>query len=189
MPLKFDPVEEAKRNWARRGITQPVPGMTSIMRASQITLLEVNGVLRPFGLNYARYEALMLLTFSRHGSLPLGKIGERLQVHPTSVTNTIDRLEADGLVRRVSHPQDRRAVLAELTESGRERAESATEALRVAPLSIRSLGEAEVEQLTALIRKIRLTAGDFTGDAADEPSPDGSRSRPRKTSQPRQTDV
>ena len=55
---------------------------------------------RPYGLTFARFEALALLSFSRRGALPLGKIGDRLQVHPTSVTNTVNRLERDGLVRR-----------------------------------------------------------------------------------------
>ena len=68
----------------------------------------------------------MLLTFSRAGSLPLGKMGERLQVHPTSVTSIVDRLEAAGHVVRRRHPQDGRAVLAEITESGRAVVEAAT---------------------------------------------------------------
>ena len=41
-------------------------------------------LLRPYGITFSRYEALVLLTFSRRGSLPLSKIGERLQVHATS---------------------------------------------------------------------------------------------------------
>ena len=43
----------------------------------------------------------ILLGFSREGALPLGKAGARLQVHQTSVTNAVDRLEAQGFVRRV----------------------------------------------------------------------------------------
>ncbi len=38
----------------------------------------------------------MLLSFTRTGALPLGKVGERLQVHRTSVTNIVDKLEAGG---------------------------------------------------------------------------------------------
>ena len=52
--------------------------VTSIMRAQQILLAELDAVLRPYGLTFARYEALVLLTFSRCGVLPLGLIGERL---------------------------------------------------------------------------------------------------------------
>jgi len=191
MPLSFDPVEQARRNWSRRGEAQPVPGMTSVMRASQIMLNEVNRVLQPLGLNYARFELLMLLSFSRTGALPLGKIGERLQVHPTSITNTVDRLETDGLVVRVAHAEDRRAVLAEITDAGRKLADESADALRAADLSIRALTASEVAQLTALIRKIRLAAGDFVDGPADEapaapsdkPSPP-KRPRARRTTEP-----
>ena len=69
------------------------------------------------GLTFARYEVLMLLSFSRQGALPLGKIGERLQVNAASVTNAVDRLEADGLVTRRSNPDDGRGRLARLTAS------------------------------------------------------------------------
>ena len=92
--------------------------VTSVMRAQQILLARFNDLLRPHGLTFPRYEALMLLCFTRAGALPLGKIGERLQVHRTSVTNIVDKLEADGLVRRVPHGEDRRATLAEITPRG-----------------------------------------------------------------------
>ena len=92
--------------------------VTSIMRVHQILMARLNELLEPFELTFPRYEALMLLHFCRRGSLPLGKIGERLQVHRTSVTNTIDGLEKLGLVRRVPHETDRRAVLAEILPSG-----------------------------------------------------------------------
>lgn len=168
-PLSMDPIEEARRNWRRRGEEQPMAGSASIIRASQIVLTEVNRVLRPLKLNYARYELLMLLTFSRAGMLPMGKIGARLQVHPTSVTNTVDHLERANLVKRVAHPEDRRGVLAELTDEGRALAEDATEALRRADLSIAALDGDEVEQLTDLLRKVRYRAGDFEGDPAGSP--------------------
>ena len=90
--------------------------VTSIMRAQQILLGELDALLRPYGLTFARYEALVLLTFSRRGALPLGLIGERLMVHPTSVTNIIDRLERQQMVIRRPNPADGRGRLAEITE-------------------------------------------------------------------------
>src|SRR5258708_36277935 len=93
--------------------------VTSIMRAHQILLSELDTLLRPFGLTFARYEALVLLSFSRTGALPLRLIGERLMVHPTSVTNTIDRLEHAKLVVRRPNPPDRRGSLAQITPAGR----------------------------------------------------------------------
>ncbi len=63
----------------------------------------------------------MLLFFSRRGELPVGLVGERLQVHPASVTNAVDRLESDGLVERRRNPSDGRSVLAAITVEGRRR--------------------------------------------------------------------
>jgi DNA-binding MarR family transcriptional regulator len=84
--------------------------VTSIMRVQQAYLGRIEAILRPSGLTFARFEVLRLLAFSRLGSLPVGKVGERLQVHPASVTNAVQRLEADGLVVRRTNPGDRRSV-------------------------------------------------------------------------------
>ena len=94
--------------------------ITSIMRAHQILLAEVDAVVKPYGLTFARYEALVLLTFSKAGELPMSKIGERLMVHPTSVTNTVDRLVRSGLVDKRPNPNDGRGTLASITDKGRE---------------------------------------------------------------------
>jgi DNA-binding MarR family transcriptional regulator len=135
---------------------------TSIMRAQQIVLARVDDALKPLELTFARYEALVLLTFSRRGSLPLGKMGERLMIHPTSVTNIVDRLEAQGLVRRVDHPTDRRTTLCEITADGRRLVGKATEAVTAVDLGIAGLSERETAQLTSLLGKLRATAGDHT---------------------------
>jgi DNA-binding MarR family transcriptional regulator len=120
-PLPFDAIAEARRQWEahRWPVPSAMAAATSIMRAQQIVLARVDSVLRPLDLTFARYEALVLLYFSRQGALPLGKMGDRLMLHPTSVTNIIDRLEDQGLVRRVPHPTDRRTTLAEITDDGR----------------------------------------------------------------------
>lgn len=135
--------------------------VTSIMRVHQILMARLNELLEPFELTFPRYEALMLLHFSRRGSLPLGKIGERLQVHRTSVTNTIDGLEKIGLVHRVPHKTDRRTVLAEILPKGREVAETATEALNGADFATLPLDEADLTVLFSTLRKLREGAEDF----------------------------
>ena len=94
--------------------------VTTVMRVHQLLLAAVDEVLDPFGLTFARFELLTLLSFTKEGEMPLGKIGARLQVHPTSVTNAVDRLEREGLVRRSPHPTDRRTVLAAITPEGLE---------------------------------------------------------------------
>jgi DNA-binding MarR family transcriptional regulator len=133
--------------------------VTSIMRVHQILMARLNELLESFGLTFPRYEVLMLLHFSGKGSLPVGKIGERLQVHRTSITNSLDGLEKSGLVRRVPHQSDGRAVLAEITDAGREIAERATEALNAAEFGTDPLAPADLEALSATLRTLR--AGDF----------------------------
>jgi DNA-binding MarR family transcriptional regulator len=163
-PLRIDPIAEARRHWSERWgeePARPMEAITSIMRAQQILLARLNELLGPLGLTFPRYEALMLLSFTRAGTLPLGKVGERLQVHRTSVTNIIDKLEADGLVRRVPHEVDRRTTLAEITDAGREVAGRATELLNADAFGLAALGEDEQERLTELLRTLRLEAGDF----------------------------
>jgi DNA-binding MarR family transcriptional regulator len=167
-PLRIDPIAEARRHWTERWgeePARPMAAVTSIMRAQQVLMARLNDLLRPLGLTFPRYEALMLLSFTRAGALPLGKIGERLQVHRTSVTNIVDKLEADGLVRRVPHEADRRATLAEITEAGRETAARATAALNDAAFGMDALGTDEQEAVTALLRALRLDAGDFVDGA------------------------
>lgn len=162
--LPFDVIAEARRQWAAHGWGDAADGMsavTSVMRAQQILSAKVDGALRPFDLTFARYEVLMLLWFSRAGELPLRVIGSRLQVHPTSVTNAVDRLEAAGLVQRVSHPEDRRTTLARLTDAGRERAEAATKALNAEVFTDLGIDEARVRQVTRVLGDLRRAAGDF----------------------------
>ncbi len=162
--LPFDPIEEARRHWVERWPGAAAPSMvavTSIMRVHQILMARLNDLLEPFGLTFPRYEVLMLLHFSARGSLPVGKIGERLQVHRTSITNSLDGLEKAGLVRRVPHQSDRRAVLAEITAAGRGSAEAATEVLNEASFGTEPLAVTDLDDLFATLRTLRAGAGDF----------------------------
>ena len=164
-PLHFDAIAEARRQWEARAWAAPahMSAITSIMRAQQILIAKVDEALKPFDLTFARYEALVLLYFSRHGELPMGKMGDRLMLHPTSVTNIIDRLEQQDLVRRIPHPTDRRTVLAQITEDGRQVVEKATEAVSSIRFGVDGLTVAELDQVTDLLRKLRIAAGDFPG--------------------------
>ena len=162
--LPFDPVAEARRQWAAHGWDDAADGMavvTSVMRTHQILLARVDEVLSPFGLTFARYELLTLLSFTKHGALPLGKAGVRLQVHPTSITNAVDRLEAQGLVRRVKHPTDGRATLAEITPEGRKVVRRATKELNERVFSALGIDDDEQAQLFGLLETFRRTSGDF----------------------------
>ena len=166
-PLDFDPIDRAGDLWAQHWPGEPsqvyasMRAVTSIMRAHQILLAELDAMLRPFGITFSRYEALVLLVHSKDGALPLSKIGERLQVHATSVTNVIDRLEAAGLVRREPNPRDGRGTLAVITTEGRGVADKATAAFNSARFGLAALGEDDLRTLFDVLRSLRVDAGDF----------------------------
>lgn len=160
--LPFDPIATAAKTWEERiGPSVSMAAVTNIMRVQQILQATVDERLKPHGLSFARYEALVLLSFSQRGSLPMRMMGERLQLHPTSITNIVDRLEADGLARRLPHPSDRRTTLVEMTEAGRDRLSGATAAVTDADFGFVGLDEPELDQLSVLLTKVRQAAGDF----------------------------
>ena len=160
----FDPIAEARRNWITHWGEAPVPSMsavTSIMRVQQILLARLNDELKPFELTFPRYEALMLLFYSRRGALPLGKMGDRLQVHRTSVTNIIDGLERSGFVTREPHERDRRTTLAALTDKGRQTAAQATEVLNQMHFGTEPLAKEELDAVTRTLHRLRADADGF----------------------------
>ena len=162
LDLPFDPIERAAQIWARRfGAAPSMAAVTSIMRAQQILLGALDALLRPYDLTFARYEALVLLSFSRAGALPLRVIGERLMVHPTSVTNIIGRLERQAMVIRRPNPSDGRGRLAEITPAGRAVVEKATRDLMAAEFGLSGYAEGELAEMFTLLRGLRVSAGDF----------------------------
>jgi DNA-binding MarR family transcriptional regulator len=169
-PLKFDPIDRAGQLWEERWpdeqptVYASMRAVTSIMRAHQILIAELDAMLRPFGITFSRYEALVLLVHSQGGALPLSKIGERLQVHATSVTNVIDRLEGAGLVRREPNPNDGRGTLAVITAEGREVADKATAQFNAARFGLAALPAGDLGRLFAILRALRVDAGDFVSD-------------------------
>jgi DNA-binding MarR family transcriptional regulator len=174
LALDFDPIARADELWTRRwGGVPSMAAITSVMRAHQILLSRVDAVVKPYGLTFARYEALVLLTFSRTGRLPLSKIGERLMVHPTSVTNTVDRLERDGLVARRPNPADGRGVLAEITDRGRDVVEQATRELMDIDFGLEGYGPEQCHGIFEVLRPLRIAAGDFTPPSGEAPGGSG----------------
>ncbi|MFJ9849934.1 MarR family winged helix-turn-helix transcriptional regulator [Streptomyces sp. NPDC101150] len=162
LSLAFDPIARADELWQRRwGAVPSMAAITSIMRAQQILLGEVDAVVKPYGLTFARYEALVLLTFSKAGELPMSKIGERLMVHPTSVTNTVDRLVKSGLVAKRPNPNDGRGTLASITEKGRRVCDVATQDLMAMDFGLGAYDADECSEIFAMLRPLRVASGDF----------------------------
>ena len=159
----FDAIAEARINWTSRELGEPLAmaAATSVMRAQQIVATTVERALKPHDLTFARYEVLMLLSFTRGGALPITKVGERLMVHPTGITKLVDKLEQQGLVQRLANPDDRRGILAEITDEGRTRAAEATRAVTEVRFGA-DLDDDDLELLVALVRRWRASAGDLT---------------------------
>jgi DNA-binding MarR family transcriptional regulator len=162
-PLPFDPIARAGEIWAAKiGPSAPMAAVTSVFRVQQILQQAVDTALRRHELTFARYEALVLLRFSREGALPMSLMGQRLQLHPTSITNIVDRLETAELVRRVPHPTDKRTTLVEITDAGQKRCEEATSSVTTVDFGLVGLSDDEITSLTALLAKVRQAAGDFS---------------------------
>jgi DNA-binding MarR family transcriptional regulator len=163
--LPFDPIRRAFELWRERwgDTSEPVAmaSATSIMRVQQLLLGDFDAIVGRHDLTFARYEALVLLAFSREGQLPMSKVGERLMVHPTSATNIVQRLAAQGFVERRPNPADGRGTLAAITTAGRGVMEAATKDLVAAGFGLSVLSPAEHEELFRLLRKVRVAAQDF----------------------------
>ena len=160
---ELDPIREARRQWDAHGWTDAAPGMamvTSVVRVHQLLMERIDAALRPHELTFARYEVLRLLSFTRAGALPMTRLGSLLQVHPTSVTSAVDRLERQGFVRRERGETDRRVVLAAITATGREVVEAATEGLNDEVFAKPGASPADVVALTELLGSVRAALGD-----------------------------
>ncbi|HMM94650.1 MAG: MarR family transcriptional regulator [Micrococcales bacterium] len=164
--LPFDPIERARELWVARwgegSRSASMATATSVMRVQQLLLARFDAIAGRHGLTFARYEALVLLAFSREGRLSMSKVGERLMVHPTSATNIVQRLLAQGFVERVPNPADRRGAFAVITDAGREAMEAVTADLEQADFGLGMLDPEQHALLFSLLREVRVGARDFT---------------------------
>lgn len=162
--VRDDPIELARENWVAAGWSDAADGMafiTSLVRVHQLLLAQIEELLRPHALTFARFEVLRLLAFSRRGVLPIGKIGERLQVHPASATNAVQRLEQAGLVVRSANPDDGRSVLVEITAEGSELVERCTTLLNAGIFAALPLDPGELRDASAVLRSLRRSFDDI----------------------------
>jgi DNA-binding MarR family transcriptional regulator len=159
----LDPIAEAVRQWDAHGFgaLEHMEATTAIMRVQQLIAARIDQELRPYKITFAQYEALVLLHFSQDGALPLGRMGRRLMVHPATVTNTVDQLESQGLVKRRPHETDRRSVLAKITPRGHKVAVDASKALVDVKFGIHDMTEREAQTLAKVIRTFRARIEDF----------------------------
>jgi MarR family transcriptional regulator for hemolysin len=93
-----------------------------LLDAARGQLARLEEALKAVGLSAAKYKVLSQIAKSKD-PVPLRLLAEEQQCVASNMTTLMDRLESDGLVRRVDDPADRRSKRAELTDLGREKAE------------------------------------------------------------------
>ena len=163
-PLSRDPIAQAREQWISHGWeaeAEPMAAITAVMRTASISLQRADSILKPHGLTFARFEVLALLGFSKRGSLPMSQASELLQVHATSLTNSVDRLESTGLVRRMAHPTDGRTRLLELTKQGQQVLNAARDDLNELLFAQSNLCASDATELFEILSRFRKASGDF----------------------------
>ena len=166
-----DPILEAFHLWAENGWEDRAAGcaaVTSLMRVHQMMTRRADQILAPLDLTFARYELLIRLYF-RADSLPLNQLGKQLQIHQTSITSLVDRLEKQGLIKRTPHPTDRRSTMAQITPAGRALTAKAVNLLNSE--FFRDLGHSDREAhlLIGLLMKVRRSWDDIENPEGWEP--------------------
>ncbi len=170
-PAPFDVVEASRRVWLQHWAPEAASGMavfTAILRSYQLLNDQVQHVMRRHDLTFARYEVLAWLATDPESALTLSWISKTLRIPPATVTNIIDRLEDDKLVRRVPHPSDARTTLAEITARGRKVAMDATEDLNSTVYERIGLSEPERSKLIDLLAQLRTSGNEFDVERSEE---------------------
>jgi DNA-binding MarR family transcriptional regulator len=160
----FDVVEASRRVWLERWDPEAASGMatfTAILRSYQLLSDQVHGVMSKHDLTFARYEVLTWLATDPESSLTLSWISKTLRIPPATVTDIIDRLEDEQLVRRVPHPSDARTTLAVITPTGKRVATDATAELNANVYRLIGLSEQKRSQLVTLLAELRVAGNEF----------------------------
>ena len=126
-----------------------------LLDAGRAQLARLEEALKGVGLSAAKYKVLSQIAKSRE-PVPLRLLAEEQQCVASNVTTLVDRLESDGLVRRVDDPADRRSKRAELTELGKEKAEEGAKVVaEVEAAFAESLGPTERLALAKVLSSLK----------------------------------
>ncbi len=156
-------MKEPKRPTPSRAKSRPAgskPGttMASFMEAAHLLHSRLEAALGEVDLSPAKFAALDHL-MKAGKPVPLRVLSEGLHCVPSNMTQLMDRLEAEGLVRRLPDPADRRIVRAELTKLGKQRANAGAKVIAKAQAdfakSVSKAGGAALDRLVRLITPSR----------------------------------
>ena len=126
-----------------------------LLDAGRAQFARLEEALKSVGLSAAKYKVLSQIAKSKE-PVPLRLLAEEQQCVASNVTTLVDRLESDGLVRRVDDPADRRSKRAELTELGKEKAQAGARVVaEVETAFAESLGPTERLALAKVLSSLR----------------------------------
>ena len=126
-----------------------------LLQAGKAQFARLEDALKTVGLSAAKYYVLSQLAEARD-PVPLRQLAQQQECVPSNVTTLVDRLEADGLVRRIDDPADRRSKRAELTALGREKAEAGAKVVaEVETAFAESLGPTERLALEKVLSSLK----------------------------------
>lgn len=126
-----------------------------VMRLAAIFERRLERVCRVHGLSVAEFDLLATLRRQPDGALTPGRLGEQMLLSSGGITKRIDRLEAEGRVRRDPDPHDRRGVLVVLTPKGRRLADRIVpDRFDDANAAVAGLTPTERRRLEASLRKL-----------------------------------
>lgn len=153
---ELEPIEGL--DYEVEGIIDRIGGINRrIKRGHEVTLKE-------FDLTYPEWHVLTALR--NGGPRTPGVLAGYLEVSTGAMTSRLDALEAEGLIRRVPDPDDRRSVIVEITEAGRQKWHAAASVqARKEGFFTSALSESEKKRLNALLRKLMLAFEQAERDA------------------------
>ena len=126
-----------------------------LVHAAQDVETRVEHALEEGGLSLAKMKLLRHLNSCKE-AIPLGALAEKNSCVKSNVTQLMDRMEGEGLVRRIPDPDDRRSVRAQITPEGRRKYEAAAKRLALAETEVMaSFSAAERQQLIEFLERLR----------------------------------
>ncbi len=127
----------------------------ALLRATSAVRAEMRKEFALQDLTGAQWGVLRVLGEAGPEGVMLSDISQRLLVSCGNTTGIVDRLEDAGYVVRTPHPEDRRAILAQLSGRGRELYLQLAPVLRQRAASLLGhLAPAERKSLIALLTRI-----------------------------------
>jgi len=159
--MRRDVIDALQDDWGEERPDLDSQAMGVVLRIQALDKIlgeQVEARLQDFGLQWWQYDVLSALR--RQGKpyrLAATELAEASMLTSGAMTNRIDRLEQEGLVRRMRDRIDRRRVRVELTERGLDRVENATRArFEIASAALARLDHESRRRLSDLLRLLVL---------------------------------